>query len=405
MKQATCDAIRELAVKYTPRMTQFLREMIAIPSESAEEKAVIDRIEAEMRETGFDEVKVDGLGNILGRIGNGKRVIAMDAHIDTVGVGDRAAWPHDPYEGKVQDGVIYGRGASDQEGGMAALVYGARIIKDLELFGDYQLWIVGSVLEEDCDGLCWQYILDQKLLAPEVVVLTEPTALNVYRGHRGRMEMEIHVTGRSSHGAMPHLGDNAIYKMAPIINEIERLNERLEETTDPFLGKGTCTISNIRSTSPSLCAVADGCTIHVDRRLTVGETMDGAVAELENLPSMKKIDATVKVLDYAREAYTGLVYPTKKYYPTWVMNEATPVVQAGVATLRQALGQKQAPGRWLFSTNGVATCGMHGIPTIGFGPGNEIHAHSIADQCPIDHLTQAAQFYAAFPSIYLETAR
>ncbi|MGE0493004.1 MAG: YgeY family selenium metabolism-linked hydrolase [Vulcanimicrobiota bacterium] len=397
------EQIAELADRYTPEMVAFLRDMIAIPSESTEEKAVVERVRQEMEKVGFDEIKIDGLGNILGRIGNGKTVIAMDAHLDTVGVGDPSAWTRDPYQGEVKDGIIFGRGASDMEGAMAAMVYGARIIKDLDLSGDYQLWITGTVMEEDCDGLCWQYILHEKVLQPEVVVITEPTNLGVYRGHRGRMEMEIEVKGRSAHGSMPELGENAIYAMAPIIADIERLNRELADSADPFLGKGSMTISQIRSTSPSLCAVADSCTIHVDRRLTRGETQQTAMDQLRNLASVKAAKGQVRLLEYARQAYTGLTYPTTKYYPTWVLDEDEPVVQAAAKAAEQALGEAPRIDKWGFSTNGVATCGMFSIPTVGFGPANEIHAHSTEDQCPIAHLTAAARFYAAFPTLYLET--
>lgn len=395
-------AVARLAEQYTPQMVAFLREMIAIPSESAEERAVIARIEQEMRKVGFDEIKIDGLGSILGRVGSGKRVIAMDAHIDTVGVGNPASWGRDPYQGELKDGVIYGRGASDQSAGMAAMVYAAKVIKELDLAGDAQVWVTGTVMEEDCDGLCWQYILNEKVIPrPEVVVITEPTDLGVYRGHRGRMELEVRTTGRSAHGAHPERGENAVYKMAPIIADIEQLNQRLAATADPFLGKGSCTISHIRSTSPSLCAVADSCAIHVDRRLTRGETRETSVAELQALPSVQRAGAEVVVLDYARAAYTGLVYPTAKYYPTWVMDEDDPVVAAAVRTAEVVLGAPPNLHRWSFSTNGVATRGMFGIPTFGFGPADEIHAHSPDDQCPVLHLTRAAQFYALFPQVYL----
>ena len=401
----TSKEIARLAERYTPDMVRFLREMIAIPSESSGERPVVDRVAAEMERAGFDEIRIDGLGNVLGRVGSGKTVIAIDGHLDTVGVGDPSTWTRDPFKGELRDGIIYGRGASDQEAGIAAAVYGARIAKELGLDRNYQLWVTGTVMEEDCDGLCWQYIIKEGVLRPDVVVITEPTNLGVYRGHRGRMEMEVRTQGRSCHGSAPERGVNAVYKMAPIIADIERLNDTLAATADPFLGKGSVTISEIRSTSPSLCAVADSSTIHLDRRLTRGETLERAVAQIQALESVTRAGATVTVLDYARESYTGLTYPTKKYYPTWVVEESAPAVRGAVAAATKALGRTPVVDKWTFSTNGIATCGLFGVPTIGFGPANEVHAHTPEDQCPVEHLTLAAQFYALFSQEYLNSVR
>jgi putative selenium metabolism hydrolase len=400
----TSDRVASLAAAYTPEMTRFLREMIAIPSESADEKAVVERVTDEMRRVGFDEVKVDGLGNVLGRVGNGPVVVAIDGHLDTVGVGDRSTWKRDPYEGELTGATIFGRGASDQEAGMAAAVHGARIAKELDLLDGVQVWVTGTVMEEDCDGLCWQYILREGILKPDVVVITEPTNLGVYRGHRGRMEMEVRTQGLSCHGSAPERGVNAVYKMAPVIADIERLDGRLAATADPFLGRGSVTISHVRSTSPSLCAVADSATIHLDRRLTAGETMESAVAQIEALESVRAAGAVVTVLEYARPAYTGLTYPTKKYYPTWVMAADHRAVRAAVGAAEAALGRRPVVDKWTFSTNGIATCGLFGVPTVGFGPANEVYAHTPEDQCPIDHLTAAARFYALFATAYQNTS-
>ena len=393
--------VMDAAAMYAPKIVAFLRDMIAIPSESAGERAVVERCAEEMRTLGFDEVKIDGFGNVLGRVGNGPRVIAIDGHLDTVGVGDKGTWTRDPYAGEIQDGVLYGRGASDQEAGVACAVYGAIIAKELGLLDGITLWVTGTVMEEDCDGLCWQYILREKVIAPEVVVLTEPTNLAVYRGHRGRMEIEVRTQGRSAHGSAPERGVNAVYKMAPIIADIEKLNEQLAATADAFLGKGSMTISDIRATSPSLCAVADSCTIHVDRRLTKGETKESAVAEIEALPSVKAAGAKVTVLTYERATHTGLVYPTEKYYPTWQIEAEHAAVKGGVVAATAALGHAPEVGKWVFSTNGIATCGLFGIPSIGFGPANEIYAHTPDDQCPVSHLPRAAAFYALFGAAYV----
>ncbi len=391
------DRIIAASQGYEAEVVRFLRDLIAIPAESSQEGPVIMRIRQEMEEVGFDEIRIDAMGNILGRIGNGKHVIMMDSHTDTVGLGDPREWHWDPYRGKVEDGYVYGRGACDQRAGMASMVYAAKVIKDLRLTGDYTLWIVGSVQEEDCDGLAWIYILRELDIKPELVVITEPTSLQVYRGHRGRMEIELHLRGRSCHASAPERGENPIYPMAAIVREVQQLNERLR--SDPFLGKGTIAVTEIRSVSPSLCAVPSLCTIHLDRRLTVGETKESALAEVRALPSANH--AEIEVLRYARPSYTGLTYPMEKHYPTWVLEEEHPAVQAAAKTCEALTGKSPRIDKWTFSTNGVGSMGTCGVPTIGFGPGDEVDAHSVRERVSIDHLTKAMQFYAAFPLEYV----
>ena len=374
-------------------LIRFMQDIIRIPSLSSEEGAVIQRIRDEMLRLDYDEVTVDPMGNLLGRIGSGPRVIALDGHVDTVDVGDPSLWDRDPHSGDIEDGILYGRGTSDMKGGVASSVYAGGILKKKGIPDEVTLYVTATVQEEDCDGLCWQYIVNEDELRPDLVVITEPTSLRIYRGHRGRMELEVHTSGVSCHGSAPERGVNAVYKMAGIIADIEKLNERLEPR-DP-LGKGTVTISDIRSTSPSLCAVADGCTIHLDRRLTMDETEDTSVAEILALPSVQDAAATVTVLDYAVPSYSGLTYPTRKYYPTWETPESEPAVQAARTAYRQAFGEEPEMGYWTFSTNGVATAGMHDIPTIGFGPGHEHFAHAPNEQTEIEHLVCCTAFYTA----------
>lgn len=383
------------AESYREDLADFLSDLVSIRSFSAGEREVIERIRREMVKVGFDEVIVDGLGNILGRIGNGKKVIAMDAHIDTVEVGNEKLWKVDPFSGEMKDGVIYGRGASDQKAGMAAMVYGAKIMKEEGLTGDFTLYVTGTVMEEDCDGLCWRYIIERDGIRPDFVVITEPTNLNIYRGHRGRMELQIRTVGRSCHASAPERGVNAIYRMARIIAEIERLNERLKD--DPFLGKGTIAVTQIFFKSPSQNAVADECTIQLDRRLTAGETRESVIEELKGAITLAGEEAEIVELFYDRPSYTGLSFPVEKYFPTWVMEEDSEIVRKTVAAYREVFGAEPFVDKWTFSTNGIATAGVFSIPTIGFGPANEIYAHSPDDQCPVDHLVRAAAMYALLP--------
>ena len=388
------------AEHYKPDMTRFLREMVALPSESCGEKAVIQRIKQEMEKVGFDKVEIDPMGNVLGYLGSGSTLIAMDAHVDTVGVGNLENWEFDPYKGFEDDDIIGGRGTSDQEGGMASMVYGAKIIKDLDLAGDFTLLVTGTVQEEDCDGLCWQYIIQENGIRPEFVVSTEPTSCNIYRGQRGRMEIRVDVQGISAHGSAPERGDNAIFKMGPILNELTELHTRLKD--DPFLGKGSLTVSEIFFTSPSRCAVADSCAISIDRRLTWGETWEGALDEIRALPAVKAAGAQVSMYQYDRPAYTGLVYPTECYFPAWVLDEDHAACQTLVTAYQSLYNDKPLVDKWTFSTNGVSIMGRYGIPCVGFGPGHEDQAHAPNEKTWKDELVKAAAMYAVIPSIYVD---
>ena len=431
------EAIKAAAEAYKKDMAAFLREMISHPSESCEEKEVVECIKKEMEKLGYDKVEVDGLGNVIGYLGSGDKIIALDSHVDTVGIGNIDNWTDDPYKGYEDDEVIYGRGGSDQEGGMAAAVYGAKIMKDMNLIPKgYKLMVVGSVMEEDCDGLCWQYIVNKGGIRPEFVISTEPTDGGIYRGHRGRMEIRVDVRGTSCHGSAPERGDNAIYKMADIIADVRALNNNgcsestqikglvkmLDEKYNPehyedarFLGRGTCTVSQIFYTSPSRCAVADSCAISIDRRMTAGETWDSCLEEIRNLPAVKKYGEDVKVSMYMydRPSWKGTVYETEAYFPTWINKESAAHVKALIDAHKALFGDKRIgpdsqkalrdrplTDKWTFSTNGVAIQGRYGIPCVGFGPGSESQAHAPNEITFKQDLVTCAALYAAAIALY-----
>jgi putative selenium metabolism hydrolase len=386
--------ILKRAKKLECDISKFLQDIVRIPSTSSKEGAVIQRIKTEMENIGFDEIKVDGLGNLMGRIGNGPRILALDGHCDVVNVGNPDLWQRDPFSGDIENGMLYGRGSCDQKGGLACAVYSAKISKEVGIPDDLSVWVIASIQEEDMEGMAWKYVVEENEFKPDAVLITEPTNLNIYRGHRGRMEIKVKTEGISCHGSAPERGDNAIYKMAPIINDIESLNSRLKD--DPFLGKGTITITEIRSTSPSLCAVADSSTIHLDRRLTAGETIDSALDEIRCLPSVKEKEAKVWVNQYQVPSYTGKLYPMESYCPTWVLEETHPLLKSAVRSYQNLYHSDPKVEKWTFSTNGVGTMGRYDIPTFGFGPGNEVLAHAPNEYIPVEHLIKAMAFYAEF---------
>ncbi|WOL41296.1 YgeY family selenium metabolism-linked hydrolase [Pyramidobacter sp. YE332] len=433
------EKIKEAAAKYEKDMTAFLRRIVKHPGESSEEKPHATVIAEEMRKLSFDRVETDPMGNVLGYMGTGNRLIAFDAHIDTVGIGNITNWDFSPYDGYENETEIGGRGVSDQLGGIVSAVYGAKIMKELGILNnDFSVLVTGSVQEEDCDGLCWEYIIKEDGIKPEFVVSTEPTDGGIYRGQRGRMEIRVDVKGISCHGSAPERGDNAIYKMADILQDIRALNENgfsagdkikgLAKMLDSrynadyaeasFLGKGTITVSEIFFTSPSRCAVADSCSISLDRRMTAGETWESCLAEIRTLPAVKKYgdDVKVSMYQYARASYTGLTYPIESYFPTWILPRDHKLTLAMEQAHKELYGNDRTSpqtqksvragrplvDKWTFSTNGVSIMGRNHIPVIGFGPGSEAQAHAPNEITWKQDLVTCAALYAMLPLTYFK---
>jgi putative selenium metabolism hydrolase len=390
------------AERHRTATVDLLRDIIRTPSLSGGEADVVARLQGEMASLGFDEVIEDPFGSVVGRIGSGPVKIVYDSHIDTVDIGSRSEWSRDPFEpaleGSLEGGVVHGRGASDNKAGIASMIHGAALARDLDRLGEVTLYVIGSVQEETCDGLALEQVLTNVVPLPDVVVLGEATGCKLYRGHRGRVEVAVRTRGTSCHASAPDRGHNPVYDLAGVIAEIEELNGRLGY--DEFLGAGTIALTKIECETPSLNAVPATATLYVDRRLTVGETPELALEELRSLRSVRSVGGEVTLLDYEKTSYTGMTLTSKKYFPTWVTPEDHVSVSAGVAAGTEALGRPPEIGHWVFSTNGCASMGRLRLPTIGFGPADEVHAHTAHDQCPTDDLVQSIAFLGVFPSAF-----
>ena len=374
------------------QIIRFMREICAIPSMESNIEDVGKRIAKEMKALHFDEVRFDKMGNIMGRIGNGEKVIVFDSHIDTVGIGDPHEWKWDPFEGKVEDGVLYARGACDEKGSTPGMVYGLAAARDLGLLEGWTAWYFGN-MEEWCDGIAPNtFVVVDPKVKPDFVVIGEPTKMNVYRGHKGRIELKVTAKGVSAHAASNHVGINAIYLLLPVIAGIRDLEPSLGD--DPFLGNGKITVSDMLVKTPSINAVPDEAVIFIDRRMTFGETQEEAM-----IPEESKDRVKVEALFYDVPSYTGFVFPVDKYFPAWAIPEDHALVQAGLET-RRKIGLEDAPaGKWAFSTNGVYWAGKAGIPSIGFGPGDEVTAHTVNDSVKLDDVVKSAEFYALVASL------
>ena len=377
---------------------QFMLEIVEIPSMDSQLKDVGERIAKEMNKLGFDEVRFDKMGNIMGRIGNGKRVIVYDSHVDTVGVGDPHEWEWDPFKGKIEDGILYARGACDEKGSTPGMIYGLAMARDLGLLEGWTAYYFGN-MEEWCDGIAPNTFVEvDPKVKPDFVVIGEPTKMLVYRGHKGRLEMKVTAKGKSAHAASNHLGDNAIYKLLPVIAGIRDLEPKLGD--HEFLGHGKITVSDLHVKTPSINAVPDEAVIFIDRRMTFGETKEVVKKQVEDLiPAEFKDSVKLEELFYDEPSYTGFVFPVDKYFPAWALEAEHPLVKAGQEARTQIGLPEAASSKWNFSTNGIYWAGKAGIPSIGFGPGDEETAHTVRDSVSLEDMVKATEFYAILPSL------
>ncbi len=392
-------AVQQQVGQVSETIVSFLRELCAIPSMDSQIGPVGERVQEEMRKLGFDEVWFDAMGNTVGRIGNGPRVLVYDSHIDTVGIGNPDEWDWDPFIGKIEKGRFYARGACDEKGSTPPMIYGLKIAKELGLLDGWTAYYFGN-MEEWCDGIAPHAFVEHEGIRPDFVVIGEPTKMQVYRGHKGRVEIEVISRGRSAHAASNHLGDNAIYKVLPVIEGVSKLEPELGD--DPFLGHGKITVSDMKVSTPSINAVPDQARVFIDRRVTFGETAEGAIEQVRALvpPALLvKGDITVEMMKYAEPSYTGFVFPVDKYFPAWALDEQHPLVQAGLEASRLIDLPAHPAGKWNFSTNGIYWMGKAGIPSIGFGPGEEETAHTTQDSVLLADVIKAAEFYAILPAL------
>jgi putative selenium metabolism hydrolase len=388
-------AIQSRVAQQRDDIITFLKDLCAIPSYDSQIRAVCERAEAEMHKLGFDEVWFDQMGNVVGRIGDGAIKLLYDSHVDTVGIGDPDSWEWDPFKGKVENGVFYARGACDEKGSTPGMIYGLAMARDLGLLDGITGYYFGN-MEEWCDGIAPHALVEAEGLRPDFVVIGEPTKMQVYRGHKGRVEMQVVAKGKSAHAASNFLGDNAIYKLLPVIEAISKLEPELGD--DPFLGHGRITVTDMHVKTPSINAVPDEALIYIDRRVTFGETPDGELARIQRVIGNRS-DIEASILFHDAPSYTGFVFPVDKIYPAWALPEDEPYVQAGVKAGDLLWGTPLPTGKWDFSTNGTYWMGKANIPSIGFGPGDEIHAHTVIDQVPLDDVVRATEWYALLPAL------
>ncbi len=398
MEKAVLETIRPHVAAHRDAIISFLRDIVAIPSYDGNIRDVAARVERELRALGFADIHYAPYGDIVARIGGerarySERVLLYDSHLDTVGVGDEREWKHGAFSGAIENGVMYGRGTVDEKGSTPPMIYGLKIAHDLGLLDGFTAYYFGSI-EEWCEGLSAQVFAEEERVRPDFVVIGEPPNLRVVRGHKGRGEFRVTARGRSAHGASHWLGDNALYKMADLLRAIPELDARLPN--DPFLGRGSIVATHIETRAGSLNVVPDRCSIVLDRRLTRGETAQQALEQVRALlPSQ---DFEIEILRYAQPSYNGYVREHEQVFPVWTFEESHPFVRAAVEASR-ALDMDTTTGKWNFSTNGAYWAGAAGIPSVGFGPGEEDVVHTVDEHIRVDDVVRATEWYALLPKI------
>jgi putative selenium metabolism hydrolase len=369
-------------------LVQFAQDLIRIKSYSGLEEEAIRFVENKMHSLGYDEVIIDQMGNVLGRIGSGSKSILFDSHVDTVQVNDASEWAVPPFNGEIVDGRLHGRGSVDMKSSVAASIYAGAIAKQQGLVKDKTIYVSATVFEEDCDGENLKHLFRERNLRPDFVVICEPSNNIITLGHKGKAQVAIKTHGVSAHGAAPEKGINAVYEMAEIIQRIEKKNNELMNRGTLH---GSMVLSKISSVAASLNAVPSECEVYIDRRTIPGETDDDIKKEMDQLIQGKNARWQIGTLH--RKSWTGMEIHYEPFHTAWKIDERHPLTQACVAAYAESFGV--APSRfdfWDFSTNAVTPVSL-GIPTIGFGPGDYKLAHMPNESIEVKQVMDACEFY------------
>ncbi|MEL7123776.1 MAG: YgeY family selenium metabolism-linked hydrolase [Bacteroidota bacterium] len=376
----------------SPREDQiihFASQLVQHQSYSGQEEAVIRLVEKKMLDLGFEEVKIDTMGNVIGRVGVGETTILFDSHLDTVEVNDGDEWDFDPFGGDVIDGKLFGRGSVDMKSAAAASIFAAIEAKEKGNLEGKTVYVSCTVFEEDCDGENLKHMLKEFELQPDYVIICEPSNNQIALGHKGKAQVVIQTEGISAHGSAPEKGKNAVYEMAEIITRVNELNKSLLPNSDGQ--KGTVVLSKISSQSASLNAVPTECEIYLDRRTVVGETDKAVKTEFDALVQGK--NASWKIGNIHRKSWTGLEINYEPFHSPWKIDENHKLTKDCITAYKSTFNQETPKFMyWDFSTNAVATIPL-GIPTIGFGPGDPGLAHMRNEAVETIQIVEAFQFY------------
>jgi len=389
-------------------LVEFTRTIVRIPSFNGEEEEVAKIVLAKLQEFGMDEAWIDGIGNVVAVLrgqGQGPNIL-LNGHMDVVPPGRLDHWRYNPFGAEIDgEGNLRGRGTVDMKGGLAALVFTMKMMKDLRAQGvQFPGDIIFSavVFEEAAEMFGMEYLckttLPQKGLKFDVCYLAEPTGGYVNLGHRGKVEVVVETHGRTAHSSQPWRGINALEKMVPVLDQIfNHMSKNLP--SHPELGQCSITITNLICKPGTLSIVPDNCEISVDRRYVPGETLDSIVAEFEEmLGEFKKTDpefnATAYIRTFVEKSYTGYEKRVQKHHPAWIIEKDHPYVRKTCQAIKK-VGRIGATGYFVGGVDGALTAGLMGIPTMGYSGADENLAHTYDEHIPIKTLVEDTEAYTA----------
>ncbi len=378
------------------QIVDLCSKMIQIPSITGNEKELVGFLKKEMKFLGFDQVNIDKMGNIIGKInGNGSgKTILFDGHLDTVSAANTSAWTRNPFGAEIENKRIYGRGASDMKGALAAMIMSAAFIKeDGGVNGD--IYVSGTIFEEVAEGCALDSVLDE--INPDIVIIGESTELNLNTGQRGRAEVIIKTNGIPAHSSNPDKGVNAVLKMIKLIEQIREL----PEPVCPVLGEGSLVLTDIISSPyPGASVLPDSCIVTFDRRLLLGDTIAGVLEPIDNIIANlsmedKTFSGEVCIAEISLETYTGYNVKHRKFAPAWTLDKNNSLIEKALSALKKSGLVSVEIGSYSFCTNGSSSAGIHNIPTLGFGPGRENQAHVNDEYIEIEEMIKSCKGYYA----------
>jgi putative selenium metabolism hydrolase len=378
-------------------VVRLCQTLIREKSLSGQEAGAAGRLKEYFTSQGFDGARSDSYGNVIGCIKGrrpGKKLL-FDGHLDVVPVPDPSVWTHPPFGAEISGDRIYGRGASDMKGALAACACAASAFAE-ERKKDFagEIYVVGSVHEECFEGVSSRLV--SEAIQPDYVVIGESSRLNLKIGQRGRAEIVVETFGKPAHSSNPQEGINAVYAMTHIIAALRAL----QPDSHPRLGKGILELTDIVSSPyPGASVVPDYCRVTYDRRLLAGETRQSVLDPIKALVDKVRAEnpglrASVSFARGRERCYTGEFIEEERFFPAWIFGEEEDFVQAAYGALC-AIGQKPEISYYAFCTNASHYAGEKGIKTLGLGPSFEHIAHTIDEYIEIPQLTAAVEAYMA----------